>query len=217
MRVSIGLLAVVALVAAPLLLAPAADAHEITTHVTIAQYAFGPSSLTVHVGDTVVWTNKDTVPHDVTTTSAPVSLHSPTITTGNTWKYTFTVAGTYSYICSIHPDMHARLTVEPAPASSTVTHPSSPVTTTTSAAAGPAVVHRTSAKTSHAPPARTTTLQPRTTARISTPAVAPAAAPTAPTTSGPSLKAMLLLAGLVSAIAVFCLLILAARPEPMGQ
>ena len=36
---------------------------------TIKQYAYGPGSLTINQGDTVTWTNQDTVPHDVVVTS----------------------------------------------------------------------------------------------------------------------------------------------------
>src|SRR5579859_7351888 len=90
--------------------APQAVAVEMTN------FAFSPAAVNVHTGDTVTWTNHDTAPHDVTVTSGPVAVHSPLLSTGQTWSYTFTTPGTYDYICSIHPDMHAVVTVAAAPA-----------------------------------------------------------------------------------------------------
>ncbi|GAA3433825.1 cupredoxin family copper-binding protein [Kutzneria kofuensis] len=77
--------------------------------VTMAQYAFAPASLTVHVGDTITWTNQDQAPHDVTTRRRTGRVHSPMLMTGQSWTYTFTQPGTYAYICSIHPDMKAQI------------------------------------------------------------------------------------------------------------
>src|SRR4051794_2408029 len=44
----------------------------------IQGYAFTPASMTVHVGDTVTWTNNDTAPHTVTSSSGPAKMDSPT-------------------------------------------------------------------------------------------------------------------------------------------
>ncbi|NMH99376.1 cupredoxin domain-containing protein [Pseudonocardia acidicola] len=87
---------------APAAVQPVADAA-----VTIANYAFSPAALTVPVGTTVTWTNTDSVPHDVS--GGP--LHSPILNQGQSWSYTFSTAGTYSYICSIHPYMNGSVTV----------------------------------------------------------------------------------------------------------
>jgi amicyanin len=82
-----------------------------TVNVDIKNYAFSPASLTVAVGDTVTWTNEDTAPHTVTVTDGPVKFASPTLQQGQTYTYTFTQAGTYSYYCAVHPDMKATVTV----------------------------------------------------------------------------------------------------------
>jgi copper binding plastocyanin/azurin family protein len=63
----------------------------------------------VSVGATVTWTNTDQVPHDATSTAGPAKFTSPTLPTGRAWSYTFTVPGTYSYYCSIHPYMKATI------------------------------------------------------------------------------------------------------------
>jgi hypothetical protein len=168
----------------------------------MAQYAFAPASLTVHVGDTVTWTNRDQAPHDVTTTAGPVSVHSPTLTTGQSWTYTFTQPGSYAYICSIHPDMKAQITVlaaattapPPRPAPTTAVH--RPVT----GGAPVAVEHPT---TTNAPPATTAP----TTATSEAPQVMQAMAPTDQSTLDP----MLLVAGLVAGVATLCLLLIGSR------
>jgi plastocyanin len=50
-----------------------------SSQVVIDNYTFAPASLTVHVGGTVVWTNRDAAPHDATTTNGPVSFASPAL------------------------------------------------------------------------------------------------------------------------------------------
>lgn len=71
--------------------------------------AFTPSSITIMANTTVTWTNKDAVPHTVTSNSD--AFDSGTISTNGTFSHTFTAAGTYSYYCAIHPSMTAKLTV----------------------------------------------------------------------------------------------------------
>ena len=72
-------------------------------------YVFSPSSLTVATGDTVTWTNNGTAPegHDVTGDG----LASGILQEGQTYSNTFTSAGTFNYICSLHPFMTGSVTV----------------------------------------------------------------------------------------------------------
>lgn len=91
---------------------PAAASTASTASVDIMGYKFSPANLTISVGDTVTWTNHDTAPHNVVISDGPVKFTSPTLNQGQTYTYTFTVAGTYNYYCSIHPDMKASVTVE---------------------------------------------------------------------------------------------------------
>jgi plastocyanin len=192
-----------------------------TESVTMAHYAFSPASLTVRVGDTVTWTNTDQAPHDVTTTSAPVPIHSPTLKTGMTWSYTFTTPGTYAYICSIHPDMHATLVVQPAapPTKPADQAPAAPANTSPrQISSSPAPVMHMPTAGLRRPATRKSTaasvLRPAAPVTRSTP-VMPATAAAASGTPT-SLNPLLLLAGLVAAIATFCLLLLGSRPEPAG-
>ncbi|NUS17979.1 MAG: cupredoxin family copper-binding protein [Streptomyces sp.] len=90
--------------------APAA-AKAAAKAVAMKNYAFSPAALTIPVGTTVTWTNEDTAPHNVTTTSGPVKLASGNMDKGASWSFTFTKAGTYKYYCSVHPDMTAQITV----------------------------------------------------------------------------------------------------------
>jgi plastocyanin len=71
-------------------------------------FRFSPNSLTVNTGDTVTWTNNGAEPHDVTGDG----LASGTMQSGQSYEHTFATAGTYSYICSIHPFMKGSVTVQ---------------------------------------------------------------------------------------------------------
>jgi plastocyanin len=81
-----------------------------THSVTISGFAFSPASLTIHVGDIVVWTNKDSAAHTVTSDSG-TELSSSSISNEGTYSHKFTSAGTYSYHCTVHPSMHGIVTV----------------------------------------------------------------------------------------------------------
>lgn len=77
--------------------------------VFIQNMAYSPSTITVAVNTTITWTNKDAVPHTVTSDSGV--FDSGTISTNGTFSFTFTSAGTYSYHCVIHPSMTATVKV----------------------------------------------------------------------------------------------------------
>jgi len=83
------------------------NAHNID----INNFAFFPSSLTVHPGETVTWTNKDSAPHTVISDSGN-EISSSSLATGKTYSHTFNTAGTYNYHCSIHPSMKATIIVQ---------------------------------------------------------------------------------------------------------
>jgi plastocyanin len=79
--------------------------------VAIRNFAFSPASLTVKVGTKVTWTNQDSDAHTVTSDGSARSLNSRALNTGETFSFTFTKAGTYKYLCTIHPFMTATVTV----------------------------------------------------------------------------------------------------------
>ena len=74
-----------------------------TSTVTIQNMAFTPDTLTVKAGTTVTWYNMDEVPHTVVDLNGRFS--SPSIAPGYSYAYPFTVVGTYTYHCTIHPEM----------------------------------------------------------------------------------------------------------------
>lgn len=94
----------------------------------IADYEYEEPAQTISEGDTVTWTNQDAAPHTVTSDDGG-PLDSPTLQQGDSWSFTFTEAGTYSFYCVIHPDMVGEITVEAAAAPPT-SEPE-PTTTTT--------------------------------------------------------------------------------------
>ena len=97
------LLATCGLLALPLV------AFAATSAVTIQGSAFNPPTTTVHVGDSVTWTNHDTVGH--TSTSDTAVWDSPVLGNGGSFQFTFTVAGTFTYHCSIHRFMTGSIVV----------------------------------------------------------------------------------------------------------
>ncbi len=76
--------------------------------VTISGYAFDPATLTVAVGTTVTWTNVDTVAHTVVFDG----FQSGSLAKGATYSHKFDTAGTYAYVCSVHPSMKGTLIVK---------------------------------------------------------------------------------------------------------
>lgn len=78
--------------------------------VSIANMAFGPSSLSVKVGTTVTWKNNDSYAHTVTSDDG-TSFNSGNIGGGASFSYVTKTAGTFAYHCNIHSGMTATLTV----------------------------------------------------------------------------------------------------------
>ena len=83
-----------------------------TMEVKIDNFTFGPGTLTVPVGTTVTWTNKDDIPHTVVSTDDPKTFKSKVLDTDEKFSFTFSKAGTYPYFCSIHPKMTGKVVVQ---------------------------------------------------------------------------------------------------------
>jgi plastocyanin len=69
---------------------------------------FSPGNLTVKVGSTVTWLNKDPVAHTVTSSSVPsgaAPFDSGVRLYGQSFSFKFTQPGVYHYYCTIHPSM----------------------------------------------------------------------------------------------------------------
>ena len=78
-----------------------------TVTIDMKDIQFNPTSQTVKVGQTVKWVNQDDVPHNVK--GGP--LNSKTFSKGGSYTFTPKKAETISYVCTIHPNMKATLTV----------------------------------------------------------------------------------------------------------
>jgi plastocyanin len=70
---------------------------------------FHPDNLTVPAGTTVTFTNKEFFPHNVQSESG--HLHSGTIDTDQSWSVRLDTAGTFTYVCTLHPGMSGVLHV----------------------------------------------------------------------------------------------------------
>jgi plastocyanin len=104
------LTAALSLIVCDMGLAAAAKAKPTTHTVTIQAMRYQPERLTVAVGDTIVWVNKDLVPH--TATSKAGGFDSKIIQADQSWRVTIRNKGDFAYICAFHPTMKAMLRVE---------------------------------------------------------------------------------------------------------
>jgi len=106
---------VVASVAAVALVVALASTALATQHaVKIVGFAFTTTPVTIHVGDSIEWTNGDSVGH--TATADDGSWDTGTIAGGTKASLSFNTAGTFTYHCSIHSSMHGTVVVEAAAA-----------------------------------------------------------------------------------------------------
>ena len=81
-----------------------------TVTVKMVNFTYSPDPLTVPVGTTVRWVNYDDDQHNVV--SDDKSFKSKLLDKNQDYSYTFAKKGTYRYICSIHPKMVGKVTVE---------------------------------------------------------------------------------------------------------
>lgn len=75
--------------------------------VEIRGFEYHPAALQVAPGDTVVWVNRDAVPHTVT--SAGDRWDSGAMSAGDQWMQTVSDTGTTTYICAFHPTMTGQI------------------------------------------------------------------------------------------------------------
>jgi|SRR5665647_479705 len=78
--------------------------------IRIKNFAFDPANITVKVGSTVRWENKDSVPHRIQFTDTNFSPFL--LASSQSGSQKFDQAGVFDYVCSIHPDMHGTVIVE---------------------------------------------------------------------------------------------------------
>ena len=78
--------------------------------VSMQNFAFSPAEITIKKGDTVKWTNLDSVAHTVTSDDG--EFDSGLLGQNASWSRTFNEAGTFEYHCTPHPYMKAKIIVE---------------------------------------------------------------------------------------------------------
>lgn len=79
--------------------------------VKIVDFTYKPASLTVPVGTTVSFTNRDSTAHTATSKESG-AFESGSIEPGKSAKITLDEAGTYAYFCAFHPFMKGTIEVE---------------------------------------------------------------------------------------------------------
>jgi plastocyanin len=82
-----------------------------TVHVAMQVLEFTPGAVGAKVGQTVVWSNEDSSPHNVTYVSGPRFRSSGRLDPGATFSLKLTSAGTIHYFCTLHPWMKATIVV----------------------------------------------------------------------------------------------------------
>jgi plastocyanin len=95
------------LTGAPLSLAESTAA---ATAITVDNFSFSPATITVPVGSTITWTNRDDVPHKIVATNH--EFKSPVLDTDQQYSQPFAKAGRFDYFCSLHPKMTGTVIVK---------------------------------------------------------------------------------------------------------
>ena len=79
------------------------------TNVRVDNFTFVPPVLHVKAGTTVTWTNHDDIPHSIVVPTLNVRSHP--MDTDGTFSLKFEQAGSYNYLCGLHPFMHGTVEV----------------------------------------------------------------------------------------------------------
>ena len=80
------------------------------TEIGIDNFKFNPTPMTVSKGTEVTWTNHDDIPHSIVLNS--LGVRSKAMDTDGTFAYRFDKAGTFFYVCGLHPYMQAKVVVK---------------------------------------------------------------------------------------------------------
>lgn len=153
---------------------------QAASSVSIIDFAFQPASVTVPVGAAVSWTNNGMAPH--TSTSSSGGWDSGRLTSGQSFSFTFSQAGSFGYICTIHPSMMGTVVVQAAVASA----PAAAAPVAAPPAAPPAAAQPARPTAAPAPAAQRPAAAP---AAAAPQAQRPAAAPAAPAAPRPAAAA----------------------------
>lgn len=95
--------------AAVLLGAPVREARAEEVQVIIDNFAFTPTPQIISIGSTVNWLNEDDVPHSIV--CPELKMKSNALDTDDSFAFRFDRAGTFDYMCGIHPHMRGQVIV----------------------------------------------------------------------------------------------------------
>jgi plastocyanin len=84
-----------------------AAAAEMT--VTIDNFSFSPTPVIVMAGSKVTWVNQDDTIHSIV--CPKLKVKSQPLDTDDRFSYQFDQAGTYDYVCGLHPHMRGQVIV----------------------------------------------------------------------------------------------------------
>jgi len=83
-----------------------------SAEISIENFSFSPTTLTVAPGTAVTWVNNDEEPHNIVSADQPRAFRSQAIDGDEKYTFVFDKPGTYRYICSVHPHMHGTVIVK---------------------------------------------------------------------------------------------------------
>jgi plastocyanin len=92
--------------------APKVAVASDATTISIKEFMFAPTAMTVPVGTSVRWKNLDGEPHTVRSIDATFSSNA--LDQNDSFTFKFDKPGTYRYVCSIHPQMVGTIVVKAA-------------------------------------------------------------------------------------------------------
>lgn len=111
-RVLVGMInaaALLSMVTAEVLLAAAAAREKDPDRIVISDFMFTPADLSVPAGTKVTWVNQDETPHTIVNDDK--TIRSDALDTGDQFQFVFAQPGTYTYHCSLHPQMTGQIVV----------------------------------------------------------------------------------------------------------
>jgi plastocyanin len=95
--------------AALLLGAPAREARAEEVQVIIDNFTFSPTPQIISKGSTVNWLNEDDSPHSIV--CPELKVKSNALDTDDSFAFRFDRAGTFDYMCGMHPHMRGQVIV----------------------------------------------------------------------------------------------------------
>ena len=97
-------------IVAALIMGASVSARAATIQITMENMVIAPAETTARVGDTIEWVNKDILVHTATARNGDWDVTMPP---RKTVTQVLKKAGAIDYYCRFHPNMKAKLTVEP--------------------------------------------------------------------------------------------------------